>query len=69
MQNDALNACTTKKRKNRGGNSIKKPAFKVPVRVASVRLPAAYCANNTVEAHAGNNQKKNSCPRIFINER
>ncbi|ETA87846.1 hypothetical protein A628_02152 [Salmonella enterica subsp. enterica serovar Cubana str. 76814] len=33
------------------------------------RLLAAQCANNTIEAHAGNNQQKNRRPRIFINER
>ncbi|EMV40203.1 hypothetical protein AD05_3268 [Escherichia coli 5-366-08_S4_C2] len=33
------------------------------------RLMAAQCANNTVEAHAGNNHQKNRRPRIFINER
>ncbi|EHJ9600878.1 hypothetical protein KB738_002058 [Salmonella enterica] len=33
------------------------------------RLLAAQCANNTIEAHAGNNQQKNCRPRIFINER
>ncbi|WP_236874458.1 hypothetical protein [Citrobacter portucalensis] len=32
-------------------------------------LLAAQCANNTIEAHAGNNQQKNRRPRIFINER
>ncbi|WP_205714090.1 hypothetical protein [Escherichia sp. E4736] len=33
------------------------------------RLLAAQCANNTIEAHTGNNQQKNRRPRIFINER
>jgi hypothetical protein len=37
------------------GKWYKKPAFRVPVRVASVKSLATLCANNTAEAHAGHN--------------